>query len=36
MNELGIPLFSGKNIYSSNQKFSQINKFDTIKKLIII
>ena len=33
MNELGIPLFSGKNIYSSNQKFSQINKFDTIKEI---
>jgi hypothetical protein len=33
MKELGIPLFSGKNIYSSNYKFSQINKFDNIKEI---
>jgi len=33
MKELGVPIFSGKNIYSSNQKFSQINKFDNIKEI---
>ena len=33
MNELGIPLFVGQKIYPSTQKFSQINKFDTIKKI---
>ena len=33
MNELGIPLFVGQKIYPSIQKFSEINKFDTIKKI---
>lgn len=33
MNDLGIPLFVGQKIYPSIQKFSEINKFDTIKKI---